>query len=105
MVFASGIETAASQTQRKAMHAPARDVAIVPIPALVVVLLNKEMEKGSPLTRREVESLRNQARRMTLPRSLALKLQARRGFSDVDLENCWEDWSARRAEFGLDPAD
>ena len=102
MVFASSIGTAASENEHKARHAPASDVAIVPIPALVVVLLNKELEKGSPLTRREVESLRNKTRRMTLPRALALKLQARRGYSDVDLENCWEDWSARRAEFGLD---
>ena len=97
MEVALDLGATVSAHESTATHGRDENIAIVPIPALLVVLINKEKEKGSPLTRREVESLRTRARCMALPRSLALALQARRGYSDVDLDNCWEDWSARRA--------
>jgi hypothetical protein len=34
---------------------------IVPVPALVAVLMNKEQEKGAPLTEDEVVSIRDNA--------------------------------------------
>jgi hypothetical protein len=95
--LAPSVAAAELANESEAMHGRDEDVAIVPIPALLVVLIDKEKEKGSPLTRREVESLRKQVRCMALPRSLALALQSRRGYADVDLDKCWEDWCARRA--------
>jgi hypothetical protein len=77
------------------------EMVVVPIPALLTLLVDKEVEKGSPLTQREVEALRSKARRMTLPRSVARKLQAQRGYRDLDLNRCWEDWSERRAGVGM----
>ena len=97
-MFASSFEALLADHESRVVAARDADVVSVPIPALALVLLNKEQQKGSPLTRREVESLGYAARRMTLPRKLALALQARRGYADIDLDNCWEDWSTRRAE-------
>ena len=79
-------------------HARDDETVVVPIPALLTLLIDKEIEKGSPLTRREVEALRDKVRCLTLPRSVARKLQAQRGYRDLDLDRCWEDWSERRAE-------
>ena len=104
MEVALSIASVELADESEAMHGRDENLAIVPIPALLVVLINKEKEKGAPLTRREVESLRNRARCMTLPRSLARALQCRRGYADVDLDRCWEDWSARRACLGKSPA-
>lgn len=39
------------------------------IPALVVILLNREETKGSPLTREEVEEIRDKAVCVMLPSS------------------------------------
>lgn len=97
MDVALSIGTPASADENDAINTDDADVVIVPIPPLLVALIDREKEKGAPLTRREVESLRDQARCLVLPRSLALALQARRGYADVDRDNCWEDWSARRA--------
>lgn len=97
MDVAFSIGISASTDENDAINRDDADVVIVPIPPLLVALIDKENEKGAPLTRREVEALRDQARCLVLPRSVALALQARRGFADIDRDNCWEDWSARRA--------
>lgn len=95
MEFAPGIEAVLWADEPRVSSARDNDVVVVPIPALVVLLKRKETEKGAPLTRREVESLRDRARCMKLPRSVARALDAQRGYSDVDFTNCWEAWSAR----------
>ncbi|AZV39531.1 hypothetical protein CFR75_04510 [Komagataeibacter xylinus] len=65
---------------------------LVPIPALVLLLLRKEKEKGSPLTKEEVLSIRDNAVCMTVPYSAALLASEQRGYDDISLENAWEDW-------------
>lgn len=97
MDVALSIGTSASAGENDAINRDDAAGVIVPIPPLLVALIDKEKEKGVPLTRPEVEALRDQARCLVLPPSVALALQARRGYADVDFDNCWEDWSARRA--------
>lgn len=72
------------------------ELAIVPIPALVAILLNREQQKGSPLTEKEVLAIRDGAVCMAAPRDMAAKLAERRGYEDIDPENAWEDWNAIR---------
>lgn len=73
-----------------------------PMPALVAVLLHHEREKGEPLTQEEVESIRDNAVCMTMPKSVAAKMAEQRGYDDIDPENCWEEWQAVREELLAD---
>ncbi len=70
----------------------------VPIfmPALAHLLREAELSKGSPLTRAEVLQARDQGVCMMLRGSAALELEEKRGFRDIDPEDCWEEWQALR---------
>lgn len=70
----------------------------VPIfmPALAHLLREAEQVKGSPLTRAEVLQTRDQGTCMMLRSSAALELEEKRGFRDIDPENCWEEWQTLR---------
>lgn len=46
------------------------DLILTPVPALVAVLLAKEKEKGTSLTKDEVEKIRDQAECIAMPRDL-----------------------------------
>lgn len=74
-------------------------LVMVFVPALVLVLLNKEKEKDSPLTHEEVESIRDSSVCMSMRLSIAKKMEKERGFPDLNPENCWEEWSTRRAAY------
>jgi hypothetical protein len=72
-------------------------LVIVPIPPLVVILIQEESGKGAPLTQQEVEAIRDRAVCMTMKAADARRLEERRGYPDINAERCWEEWSARRA--------
>ncbi|KAB0290898.1 hypothetical protein F2P58_03340 [Vibrio fortis] len=69
-----------------------------PIPALVAILLNKEKEKGSPLTENEVLDIRDNAVCMMLPISAREKIEESRGYLDLNPEYVWEQWQQARIE-------
>ena len=69
------------------------------IPALVVLLLNRDKAKGTALTKSEVEAIRDKSSAIMLPRSQADKLAESRGYSDIDPERAWEEWSVIRPTF------
>jgi hypothetical protein len=73
------------------------DLIITPIPALCLILLNLEKEKGSPRTAAEVVAARDAAACMAVPRAVHAKMEASRGYRDMDLENVWEDWLGFKA--------
>ena len=60
------------------------------IPSLFVLLLNLEKKKNAPLNRDEVLEIRDSAVVMMLPRTMARELAEKRGYADVDPQNCWE---------------
>ena len=64
------------------------------IPNLGVLLLNLERQKGSPLTRDEVISIRDEAIVIMVRRSVAEHMADERGYDDLDPENCWEEFLA-----------
>jgi hypothetical protein len=70
----------------------------VPVPALVAVLLNKENEKGSPLTEAEVLEIRDSAACIMMPISVASKMEESRGYTDISPEYAWEHWQQARKE-------
>jgi len=73
----------------------------MPMPALVVLLLNKEQEKGSPLTEAEVIDVRDCAECVMVPRDTAARIADERGYDDIDPERAWEAWNAVRPSLGL----
>lgn len=71
---------------------------LVPVPALVAVLMNKEQEKGAPLTEDEVVSIRDNASSIAMPLFAKLKVQEERGYVDIDPERAWVEWQLARQE-------
>jgi hypothetical protein len=67
---------------------------LIPVfmPALIVLLENARVKKGSPLTKDEVLAIRNSGVCMMMKTSMAIQLDNRRGYSDLDPEKCWEQW-------------
>lgn len=70
---------------------------IVFVPALIVVLIDKEQEMGRELTRQDVESIRNGATAIRLPDEAAEDMIRERGYRDIDPENVWGEWLAYKA--------
>ncbi len=70
----------------------------VPIPALGVLLLNLEKQKGAPLSEVEVLEARGNAACMLLPSSMKIQMDEKRGYRDIDPENVWVEWQEFRAE-------
>ena len=66
------------------------------VPALALLLRQAEEAKGSPLTRAEVLQVRDKGTCMMLRSSVALEMEEKRGFRDIDPEDCWEEWQALR---------
>lgn len=71
---------------------------IVFIPALIIVLIDKEQDMGRELTRDEVESIRDDATAIRLPTEAAEDIIRERGYRDIDPENVWREWQAYKAD-------
>jgi len=70
----------------------------IPVPALVAVLLNKEREKGDPLTKDEVLEIRDSAECIMGTMNQIRELEETRGYADIDPEHAWEQWQKVRNE-------
>jgi hypothetical protein len=70
----------------------------VPIPPLATVLAYAERTKGSRLSESEVETLRDECVCIMMQAADAEALAEKRGFIDVNPENCWADWHRLRVE-------
>jgi hypothetical protein len=75
------------------------NLIIYPIPSLASTLLKRERAKGSPLTEEEVIAIRDDAPCVVLPPDEAAKVDERRGYLDLDPENCWAEWQRIRLTF------
>jgi hypothetical protein len=76
------------------------------IPALVVLLLQRERAKGSQLTREEVMNIRDKGVCMMMRKSHASKMADSRGYDDLDPDFVWEQWQEVRLTLsaGSEPA-
>lgn len=68
------------------------------IPSLVVLLVNSEREKGSPLTEAEVLAVRDKGVCMMMREEHAIALDEKRGYNDLDPERVWEQWQEARVQ-------
>lgn len=81
------------------MTSDSDDLIIYPVPSLIAVLLNRERAKGEPLTQAEVLGIRDNCQAIAMTRDAALRMDAERGYFDIDPGNCWEEWQRARREF------
>lgn len=70
------------------------------IPPLAALLLHAEKQKGSPLTESEVLAVRDNGTCARMSAAQARALAERRGYDDIDPEDCWAQWQRFRAEVG-----
>jgi hypothetical protein len=77
---------------------PEEPLILVFIPALLVLLLNAEEKKGSPLTEAEVNAIRDSGVCMAMPASAALALVEKRGYPDINADAAWPEWQRARLE-------
>lgn len=73
-------------------------VIIFPMPSLVSLLLRAEREKGSPLTQAEVLAIRDGCACVALPPDVVASVARKRGYQDIDLDRCWEQWQEVRKD-------
>lgn len=84
--------------KKKKPEEPEEELVPTPIPALIAILINKEREKGSPLSQSEVLEIRDNAVCMMLPISAKEKMEESRGYPDLNPEYVWEQWQEARIE-------
>jgi len=66
------------------------------VPALVAILLSVERKAGSPLTKGQVEAIRDKTSVVAVPEEAAKAVDERRGYADINLSNAWEEWEVAR---------
>lgn len=67
------------------------------MPALAVLLEAARKQKGAPLTREEIETMRDEAICMTMDPRDAREMERARGYADIDPERAVECWAALEA--------
>ncbi|HYD00886.1 MAG TPA: hypothetical protein VEB22_06630 [Phycisphaerales bacterium] len=66
------------------------------MPSLIATILNAEESKGAPLTREEVEAIRDKCPCVMGPVWMIAKMAESRGYEDIDPERAWEEWQEAR---------
>ena len=72
---------------------------LVAIPSLASTLVAAETKKGSPLTKPEVELIRDSATVMASYQAASDSIRGSRGYADIDFADCWNEWQALRVNF------
>jgi hypothetical protein len=68
-------------------------------PSLAALLFAAEKDKGSPLTEDEVIAIRNSSTMMMVSEEAAAEMDKKRGYKDIDPDNCWQQWCELRKRF------
>jgi len=72
------------------------NLIIFPMPSLLATLISQEQAKGSPLTEAEVIQIRDGCPSVAVPIDVVPKIEAERGYKDIDPERCWVEWQEAR---------
>lgn len=73
-----------------------QDLVFVFVPTLAALLTALEAKQGKPLTKKQVESTRNQGACIAMEPRDAQRLERERGYADLDPELVWEQWQLVR---------
>jgi hypothetical protein len=69
------------------------------MPSLLEILRNREQFKGSPLTEAEANQIGEHCHWVAVPIEDAPRIEAFRGYKDIDPERCWVEWQEARKRF------
>jgi hypothetical protein len=71
---------------------------LVPVfmPALHAILTALEEDRGTPLTKAQVEATRDEGACITMEPHDAQRFERERGYADLDPELVWEQWQVVR---------
>ncbi|HEY3450183.1 MAG TPA: hypothetical protein VGK67_27765 [Myxococcales bacterium] len=72
--------------------------ALVPVyvPSLFDLLVTAEKKKGTPLTKDDVQGVRDSATVVMMHRDRAEEMMRTRPVADLDPDNAWDEWLKRR---------
>ncbi len=70
------------------------------VPPLISVLQEREKQKGASLTETEVLEARDKANWIAVPDDVVMTIIRKRGFSDIDPDDVWQEWQQVRSEDG-----
>ncbi len=73
------------------------ELKLVPIPSLAAILVAAERKNGAPLTKAEVETIRDNSTVVASPTG-SRALDDGRGYEDIEPSRCWEQWQLLRAQ-------
>lgn len=76
---------------------------LVFVPPLLTLLVARERALGRELEEREVLAIRDAAAAVALPIDAADELDRRRGYADLDPDDCWRQWRIAREEIADEP--
>lgn len=63
--------------------------------------MNRERAKGAPLTREEVEAIRDKLPCVALTPTQRAAVDERRQYDDIDPESAWEQWQIARLDLDV----
>ncbi|MEI7377209.1 hypothetical protein [Dickeya chrysanthemi] len=72
-------------------------MTIIFIPALITLLTIQEEKAGKPLTKEDVENIRDNATAISVPEDIAIIMTTERGYNDISAENVWDEWISFKA--------
>jgi hypothetical protein len=72
------------------------DVIPVFVPTLRAILEALQSERKKPLTKKQVETIRDDGVCIAMAARDAQRLERERGYADLDAELVWEQWKAIR---------
>lgn len=75
-----------------------RRLVMQPVPSLAATLLSVEQTKGEPLTKREVEALRDSVNVVAVSAEAAEAVEVNRGYKDIEPSRAWEEWQVLRTQ-------
>lgn len=81
---------------------PPSELVFVFMPSLAATLMAAEKEAGRPLTRKQVESLRDKSPCVAMEPRDAKVLERSRGYVDLEPERAWEQWQITRAQSSVE---
>ncbi|WP_437615436.1 hypothetical protein [Erwinia sp. V71] len=71
-------------------------MAIIFIPALIKLLVHAQQNQSTPLSREEVETIRDNATAVSVPDTIATEMAQNGSWVDINPERCWEEWQDYR---------
>lgn len=76
-----------------------KELVTIFMPSLAALLRASEKQRGRQLLEKEVYAIRDSATVTMVSREKAEEMERKRGYKDINPENCWAEWQELRKKF------